>query len=214
MTAVMTYDSLTVQLIDWAQRVNDTRLAAQIPNIIAQTEILLSREVKGLGFQQTVSGVFIAGKSFISKPARWRETINMNYGTGTGNQVRNIIWPRRYDYCRVYWPNPTLTGAPKYYADWTWDYMLIVPTPALAYPFEMLYYERIQPLDANNSTNWLTANAPDLMFKACKRWADVYIRDNAGATATQADLDRAIMTTLGEDVRRILDATQDAKEGT
>lgn len=214
MTAVMTYQSLTEQLILWAQRVNDERLAAQIPTIIAQTEIMLSREVKGLGFQESVSSSFVAGQSFITKPARWRETITLNCATVVGGQVRNTIWPRRYDYCREYWPDPTQLGLPKYYADWTWNYLLIVPTPQFAYPFEMLYYERIQPLDAQNNTNWLTENAPDLLFKACKLWADRYVRNNeTAAQATQPDYDRAIMTTLGEDVRRILDATQDAKEG-
>jgi len=40
----------------------------------------------------------------------------------------------------------------------------VAPTPDQAYTFEVLYYERIQPLSSDNQTNWLTQNAPNAML--------------------------------------------------
>jgi hypothetical protein len=40
----------------------------------------------------------------------------------------------------------------------------VAPTPDQNYSFEVLYYERIQPLASDNQTNWLTQNAPNAML--------------------------------------------------
>ena len=45
-----------------------------------------------------------------------------------------------------------------------YEHWLVAPTPSFAYAFEVLYYERIQPLSSVNQTNWLTQNAPNAML--------------------------------------------------
>lgn len=222
MTAVMSYNSLSNQLRDWLERNGDNRFLNQIPTIIAQAEFMLAREYKGLGEQQSVTASFQAGVSVYPKPARWRETVEINYGIGAtsasiGNK-RRYLKKRTLDYCRRFWPDPTSSDAtyypPKFYAEYSWDYILVAPTPALAYPWEFIYYQRPQPLDQNNQQNWFTLNAPDLLFKACTLWANRYVRGDARSTLLQQDYDRGLMTAMGEDVRRLLDAPQEPKQGT
>ena len=222
MSAVMTYTSLFAQLQTWMERTGDTQYIEQIDNVIAQTEVMISREYKGLGTQVSLTGLMTPGApgAVMDKPARWRETVYFGYGQGATRDVagnkRVQLQKRIYDYCRSYWPNPSVVDPlfpPKYYADYEFDHILIVPSPIVAYPFELISYQRPQPLDITNSTNWFTQNAPDLLFKGCILWASRYLRSDMD-TKYQTDYDRALMSSMGEDTRRLIDAGQDAKEGT
>jgi len=73
---------------------------------------------------------------------------------------RQPVLIRRYEYLREYWPDATQTDIPVYYCAYNWDHWLVAPTPDDDYQFEVLYYERLQPLDSANQTNWLTEYAP------------------------------------------------------
>lgn len=84
----------------------------------------------------------------------------------TSNIYRNILWPRSYEYCRTYWPNENTTGNPKFYADYGYSNWLVVPTPSAAFPIQIAYWELADPVDAENESNWLTENAPDLLLYA------------------------------------------------
>lgn len=220
MAQVMTYSSLVNQLTEWLNRTNDDRFIGQIPTIISQTETMIAREYKGLGTKKIVQANFQAGVAVYDKPVRWRETTSMQFGYGSSvvlpGQRRQQIFARSYDYCRAYWPNADLTDAdfpPKYYCEYDWGHWLIVPTPIVAFPWEVVFYERPQPLDEENQQNWLTLYAPDLLFKGCVLWASRNLRSDKRVAALQQDYDRALQTQMGEDVRRIIDAAQDEKEG-
>lgn len=217
MTVVMTYNSLLDNLSNWAERESDTTMIATLPTMIAEAENMVAREFKVLGFQKSVSSAFIPNQSWLSKPVRWRETITLNFGTGTGFQTRNQLLPRSYDYCRLYWPDPTVVDEdqpPKYYADWEFSQWLIVPTPAIAYPFELVYYERPTPLDADNQTNWITLYAPDLMLKACMLVLNGYLKNWDTAKYWQGEYDRVLSSLTGEDRRRIIDRSIDPRQET
>lgn len=213
MAEVMTYTSLVDQLKVWVERYGDTIMTAEIPTVISQVEVQLARELKTLLFEQSVTSSFVAGQSWIPKPVRWRETISLNYGTGTNSMTRNIVLPRTYDYCRMYWPDPEQTGLPKYCADYTWNYLLIVPTPTTAYPYELIYYERLTPLDDSNQTNLLTQQAPDLLFKGCMAYLAQYLKNPEDVKRWSDTYDRALMTTKGEDVSRSIYRANSWKKG-
>lgn len=217
MVAVMTYTSLVAQLKAWLERVGDTGLAEQIPTIILQAEFMLAGELKTLLLTQSVTSSFVAGRSWIPKPVRWRETISLNYGTGVDNMERNFLYPRGYEYCRKYWPNPSTYSTstpPKYYADYLYDYILIVPTPASAYPYELMYYQLVDPLGDSTETNILTANVPDLLFQACMLKSVQYLKNYDQVQNVQNLYDRALQKTIVEGVRRIQDGSTNRQEST
>lgn len=174
--ASMTYSSLTEDIITYSERSDDT-FTAQIPRFIMNAENRIATEARGLGFIQTVGGSLAAGTpngQVLQKPARWRQNISLTIGVGA--EVAPSVAPynrrvslklRPYEYCRSYWPDSTQTDQPVYYADWTWENVLIAPTPDAAYPFEWLYHERPQPLSTASQTNWTTQYAPQLILYAC-----------------------------------------------
>jgi hypothetical protein len=81
----------------------------------------------------------------------------------------------------------------------------VAPTPAVAYAFEVLYYERVQPLDSSNQTNWFTIYAPQALLYGSLLQAMPFLKNDDRIPMWQSQYD-AIMTTLSqEDKLRIAD---------
>src|SRR5574338_623877 len=162
MAFVLTYDSLTSSVQDYLER-NDATLVSQIPLFIMLGERRAARDLKILGLKLAITDNVIAGSSVLAKPARWLNDSSFNLGTGVGFNTRLFLLQRSYEWCRTYWPDPTQTSTPKYYAsDYTYNFWFLVPTPDLTYPYEILFYETPQLIDQTVSSNFLTENALEL----------------------------------------------------
>src|SRR6267154_2553962 len=133
MAFVLTYDSLTLAVQDYLER-NDSTLVADIPIFIMLGERRAARDLKILGLKVAVTADLLIGVSAFQKPTRWLNDSSFNIGTNvgvaTGFNTRLFLQQRSYEWCRTYWPDPTQTGTPKYYAsDYKYNFWYLVPTP-------------------------------------------------------------------------------------
>jgi hypothetical protein len=112
---------------------------------------------------------------------------------------------RTTEYLREYWPDPAQQDVPKFYADYDYTHWLIAPTPDAAYNFEVLYYERIQPLDSFNQTNWFTIYAPQAMIYGSLAEASMFLKNYEQAGMYRADFDMTLETLTVENKLRIAD---------
>jgi hypothetical protein len=201
-TAVtMTYDSLVENIQSYLER-TDTATIDKIPLFIMLAEQVIASRIKFLGNLTVNTSNMVAGTSIIAKPARWHKTVSMNV---TIAGVRQPVLLRKYEYLREYWPDPTAQGVPLFYADYDYTNWLVAPTPAVAYNFEVLYYERNQPLDSSNQTNWFTIYAPQALLYGSLLQAMPFLRNDDRIPMWQAQYE-AIMTTLTqEDKLRVAD---------
>jgi len=198
---VMTYDSLTYYVLQYLERSDDATVNA-IPTFISLAEFEIAQEIKTLGQLQIVEANMTAGSPSLPKPARWRKTVSMNYTDASGN--KNPLLLRKYEYLINYSQSSATTGAPVYYADTSWDWWYISPTPDQAYSFEVLYYERIAPLSSTNQTNWLTQNAPNAMLFGTLLQAMPFLK-NDQRVIFQQKYSEAIKALKDEDFTRIPD---------
>jgi len=178
-----TYPQLLVLVPQYAER-TDTAFADQVPTFISLAENRLATEMKQQGFQSVVSGALPLAPS-MAKPSYWKETISFNFTNAAGERVPLFLRP--LEYLRNYWPNESLTDTPKFYADYNASNFIFAPTPAAAFEFELVYYARLQPLSAENESNWLTLNAPQALFAACMVEACRFAK-NASRQATWEDM--------------------------
>lgn len=178
-----TYTQLQSLIPAYAER-QDATFTARVPIFITLAESRIATEMKQQGFQSVVSGVLPVAPS-MAKPSFWKETISFNYTNATGERVPLFLRPP--EYLRNYWPNEALTDSPKFYADYNATHFLFAPTPAIAHPFELVYYARLQPLGPSNDSNWMTLNVPQALFSACMVEACRFIK-NAGRQATWEDM--------------------------
>lgn len=199
--AVMTYDSLVENIQSYLER-SDTATLEKIPLFIMLAEQVIATQIKFLGNLTVNTSAMVANQAIVDKPARWHKTVSMNV-TVAGE--RKPVLLRKYEYLREYWPDPTATGAPKFYADYDYTHWLVAPTPDAAYDFEVLYYERVQPLDSSNQTNWFTIYAPQALLYGSLLQAMPFLKNDERMAMWQQQYDLIINTLKAEDVQRIAD---------
>lgn len=209
MPTAMTYNSLLNDLRAYLERgatlATDPTVYEMLPTLIGMAERRLARELKIQGTVNVVTTALIAGQSVYDKPDRWRETVSIFVGTGAGNNTRSEVYPRGYEYIRSYWPNPTTTGTPRFYADYDYSHWLIAPTPASALPMEILYYELPPLLDDSNQTNWFTEYTPNALLYATLLESAPFLKNDERIATWEGFYNRAVAALNGEDIRQISD---------
>jgi len=209
MPTAMTYNSLLNDLRAYLERgatlATDPTVYEMLPTLIGMAERRLARELKIQGTVNVVTSSLTVGQSVYEKPDRWRETVSMFIGTGTGNNTRAEVFPRAYEYIRGYWPNPTTTGTPRFYADYDYSHWLIAPTPASALPMEILYYELPPLLDDANQTNWFTEYAPNALLYATLLESAPFLKNDERIATWEGFYNRSVAALNGEDIRQISD---------
>jgi hypothetical protein len=199
--SVMTYDSLVENIQSYLER-SDTATIEKIPLFIMLAEQVIASQIKFLGNLTVNESTMTANQPIIDKPARWHKTISMNI---TVSGQRRPVFLRKYEYLREYAPDPTDSGIPEYYADYDYTHWLVAPTPAEDYNFEVLYYERVQPLDSSNQTNWFTIYAPQALLYGSLLQAMPFLKNDERMGMWQQQYDLIINTLKTEDVIRSAD---------
>jgi len=216
MATTMTFTTLKQDVQRYLERGNtlasDPIVFEQIPRLINLAERRIARELKIEGFINVVTGTLSSGQSVYPKPDRWRDTVSMSIGTGTGNNTRKVLFARVYEYLRSYWPNALETDTPLFYSDYDYSHWLLAPTPDADYPFEILYYELPPLLDESVQTNWITEYAPQLLLYGTLVEATPFLKNDERIPVWQNMYDRAAAMLNGEDLAKILDRSAVRKE--
>ena len=199
--AVMTYDSLVDDISSYLER-TDAATLAKIPTFIMLAEQVIASQIKFLGNLTVQTSAMVADQNIVDKPARWHKTVSMNV-TVAGKRYPVLL--RKYEYLREYWPDPAETSVPKFYCDYDYTHWLVAPTPASAYNFEVIYYERIQPLDSSNQTNWFTIYAPQALLYGSLLQAMPFLKNDERTPLWQQQYDQIMQTLMAEDKLRMAD---------
>jgi hypothetical protein len=199
--AVMTYDSLVADISSYLER-TDAATLAKIPTFIMLAEQIIASQIKFLGNLTVNTSTMTATQAVIDKPARWHKTVSMNI-TVAGR--RQPVLLRKYEYLREYWPDATSTEVPKFYCDYDYTHWLVAPTPDDDYNFEVVYYERVQPLDSSNQTNWFTIYAPQALLYGSLLQAMPFLKNDTRIQMWQQQYDLIMTTLRAEDQSRIGD---------
>jgi hypothetical protein len=206
--AVMTYDSLVDDITTYLER-TDAQTIAKIPQFIMFAEQIIASEIKFLGNLVVVTSTMTQDENIIPKPSRWRKTVSMNVSV---SGVRQPVLLRTYEYLREYWPDQTKTDIPKYFGDYDYDHWLVVPTPATGYTYEVLYYERNQPLDSSNQSNWFTEYAPQALLYGSLLQAMPFLKNDERIPMWQAQYDKIIAVLQNENTIRVADRQAIARD--
>ena len=206
MPVAMTFTSLKADIRRYLERGQpaDTSVYVQIPSLINLAERDIARKLKIQGFINVVVSTLQAGVSVYAKPDRWRRTISMEYGVAGGNE-RAPLFARDYEYCRQYWSDSDLTATPEYYADYDYQHWLVVPTPVIDLPWQVMYYEQPPYLDESTQSNWLTEYAPQALLYGSLLQAEPFLKNDERIGTWQAMYGAAIGDLNVEDIKKILD---------
>jgi hypothetical protein len=82
---------------------------------------------------------------------------------------------------------------------------MVAPTPNDDYVFEVLYYERLQPLDSSNQTNWFTIYAPQALLYGTLLQAMPFLKNDERVPLWQAMYQQSMDILVAEDKLRVAD---------
>jgi hypothetical protein len=206
----MTFTSLKEDVRRYLERggTSDTTVFAQIPSLIGLAERAIARKLKVTGTVNVVTSTLVAGTNVYAKPDRWRKTTSMEFGLGT-EQERTPLFARSYEYCREYWPNPTLQDVPQFYADYNYGNWLIVPTPVATVPWQIIYYQQPPLLEDANQTNWLTDLAPAALLYRTLLECEPFLKNDARIQTWRGLYDEATEAIAIEDLEKMTDRSSD-----
>jgi hypothetical protein len=210
MPSAMTYTSLLEDIKVYADRDDDPFLA-QRERFVMMAENRLATDIRGLGAMQIVQASLPSGNPILAKPSRWRETVSFMVTLPDG--TRKTLMPREYQYLREFWPDASLTGEPRFYSDYDFEHFFLAATPDNDYTFELVYYERPEPLSAQQQTNWYTQYAPQVLLYGALLEAQPFLKLDGRTQQFQALYDRAVQGLGNESMRRMSDITQTRREG-
>lgn len=235
MSTGMTFTSLEEDLRAYLERgyASDATVFKQLPRLINLAERAIARALKIQGFVIPVLTLLQAGVNVYVKPDRWRRTLYMNFGapsalallateggipivTESGISIslatvpaalqnRTPIYPRSLEYCRQYWPDSTKLDAPKFYADYDYQRWLIVPTPDISYPCEIVYYQLPPLLDSSNQTNWLTQYAPNALLYRTLLEMTPFLKNDERVGVWKDFYQEEMSNLNAEDIQKVVD---------
>jgi hypothetical protein len=210
MPTSMTFESLQADLRAYLERgtVADTTVYAQLPRLINLAERRISRSLKILGFQRPLTSSFEPGSPLLAKPDRWRETISFNFGNqnpSTGQYtVRTPMFARSYEFIRSMWPDDSVTGQPKFFADYDYNNWVIGPTPDQGYPFEVMLWEMPALLDDSNTQNWISIYAPEVLLYSSLLECAPFLKDDSRMGTWQALFDSGMRSLSNENIQDLV----------
>jgi len=187
-----TYDELKTAIQDYTQN-SETSFVTNLPVFIRVAEERILKNVQLTLFRKNATATTTASNQYLAAPSDFLAPFSLSFTTGGD---KTFLDYKDVNFVQTYNPDPTDTGAPKYYAFFDDANFLLGPTPDAAYDVELHYFYRPASLTAGagSGTTWLSDNAeiallygslieaytymkgePDMMQEYEKRFAESVI---------------------------------------
>lgn len=162
MPAGYSYTELKTALQEFTQN-SETTFVANLDDFIKNAEERVLKEARLQVFKKNATSTTVAGNKYLSKPSDWLYTYTIATRIGGLNV---FLLNKDVSFVQEFSPDPTITGEPRYYADYDIGAFIIAPTPDDAYVTELQYFYRPESLvDAATGRTWMGDNAgPALLY--------------------------------------------------
>lgn len=152
-----TYDQLKTAIQDYTQN-TETSFVTNLPVFIRIAEERIFKNVQLTLFRKNATGNTTASNQFLAAPTDFLAPFSLSFTTGGD---KTFLDYKDVNFVQTYNPDPTDTGAPRYYALFDDSNFLLGPTPDAAYDVELHYFYRPASLTAGagSGTTWLSENA-------------------------------------------------------
>ena len=192
------YTQLKSNIQTWAQNTG-TDFTAQLDTFInnAQQELVRLIDPQALTFH--AFSTFSTGAQFMTTPANTLIVKSLQYDY---NGERIMMQIQTDEFIREYWPKPSLTGLPEYFANYNDGNVLIAPTPNSNYTVYMEYVQNPLSLSNTNPTNYFTNECSDLLLYACLGEAAIFTKSLEDYSIYKSKITESVATLNNEARRR------------
>ena len=160
----MTYDELVTNIRNYTEVDSNVFPNSVIDTFITMAENRILRDIDLDVFKLEATANMTAGNRFLVAPS---DILTHRYIMVTLNGEQTFLDFRDTSFMKEYWPDSTVTGAPKYYSVWNQNTFYIAPTPDASYEVQLGYIYKPQQLSSANPTTWVSTDAPEALLYAC-----------------------------------------------
>tara|TARA_R110000744_G_scaffold206238_1_gene324815 strand:+ start:874 stop:1521 length:648 start_codon:yes stop_codon:yes gene_type:complete len=152
-----TYAQLKSAIQDYTENTEAT-FVNSLDIFIKNTEERILKIAQLEVFRKNQSGNMTASNQYLALPSDYLAPYSLSYTAGGDKE---FVLFKDVNFVQSFNPDDGTTGAPRYYAQFDIDNMILGPTPDASYPVELHYFYRPQSLTAGaeDGTTWLSTNA-------------------------------------------------------
>ena len=152
-----TFDSLKQAVQDYTEN-TETTFVNNLPIFIRAAEERILKNVQLNLFMRNQQGTMTSGNKFLGAPSDFLAPFSL---TLTSNSEKEFLEFKDLSYIESFHPDDTVTGKPRYYAQFDVGNFILAPTPNADYAVEVQYLFRPASLTsgAGTGTTWLSENA-------------------------------------------------------
>lgn len=181
--SIANYGELKTAVADWLNR-DDSTTINRIPSFISFAEAEVSRDLRHWLQEKRISTVCDEEYEFL--PDDWLETVSLRLSQG--DEVRLVSQAQMAEMKMGVAPS---SGKPTHYTIAAGQ-LEFYPTPDGSANIVLTYYARIPALAADDSTNWLLTNEPDVLLYASLKHASSFLDDDQRLEVWKRLYDQAI----------------------
>jgi hypothetical protein len=151
----------------------------QIDTFIQQAEQRIFNSVQFPNFRKNQTGVLSPSNQYLEAPPGFLASYSLAVIT---NDSYEYLLNKDVNYIRAAYPNPTVEGIPKYYAQFDDNTFILGPTPDAAYTVEMHYFFYPESI-VTAGTTWLGDNFDSALLYGALVEAYTYMKGEADIVA-------------------------------
>lgn len=168
--AITSYSTLQTTVGDWLNR---SDLTTVIPDFITLAEAQFNRTLRHRKMVERATATL--DTEYSAMPADWLESIRYQINTNPIT-VMEFVSP---DQAALLKGAYSTSGKPIFYSQIGQQFQVIpAPDSGSAYTGELTYYAKIPALSAENTSNWLLADSPDIYLYGALLQSAPYLQDD------------------------------------
>ena len=151
----------------------------QVDTFIQQAEQRIFNSVQFPNFRKNQTGTLSPSNQYLEAPPDFLASYSLAVIT---NDSYEYLLNKDVNYIRAAYPNPTVEGIPKYYAQFDDNTFILGPTPDVAYTVEMHYFFYPESI-VTAGTTWLGDNFDSALLYGSLVEAYTYMKGEADIVA-------------------------------
>lgn len=170
----MNYTQLRQTIIDFTES-TDATFEDNIPVFVQNAEDRIYNSVLIPVLRRNVTGNATVDNKYLTCPSDFLAPYEMAFIT---DGLYEYLLQKDVSYVRQAYPDPSVTGTPKYYAQFDQNTFILAPTPDASYNVELHYYYYPESI-VTAGTSWVGDNFPMCLLYGALCEANVFLKGEA-----------------------------------
>jgi len=182
--AIDSYFTLQTAIENWLDRDD---LSGRITEFISLAEARIARRLRVSGVEERSITTLVSGQEYYTLPSDFIKARSIKINS---NPVNVLRYKTPTQLSEMY-PNSS-SGTPVFYTI-IGEELQLKPAPSSTDTLEISYFLKLPALSDSNTTNWLTANAPDLLLYGSLMEAEAYLINDPRIPVWKSGFDEAMI---------------------